>query len=311
MALNPGGSAVRPKDGHARQRRRKDEGRIFAPVVSDPPKPETGNNGPVISDSAPDGPIFGRVREIDDFARLLRDRAQSSITLLGGDAGIGKTRLVREVATSGRQAGGVALVGRCLDLGDSAAPYLPITDIVRALRELPTADGTESIDRLVPADSPRPIEFFEAIAAMLDELAGRAPALVVFEDVHWADRSTRELLTYLFTHGVPAGVHLIATYRTDDRTGGTRCGRRWPSGPASPRCGELYWNHWTLSPRETSYVTCSRSLLTKLPARSSAAPAETPSSPKNSWPPRSRAANPTNRSCPRTLPTCCWCGPTR
>ncbi|MFC6705298.1 helix-turn-helix transcriptional regulator [Flexivirga alba] len=180
----------------------------------------------MISDAAPDGPIFGRVAEIDDFARLLRDRAQSSITLLGGDAGIGKTRLVREIAASGRQAGGVALVGRCLDLGDSAAPYLPITDIVRSLRDLPTADGVESIERLVPTDSPRPIEFFEAIATMLDELAGRAPALVVFEDVHWADRSTRELLTYLFTHGVPAGVHLIATYRTDDLH------RRHPLRPA-------------------------------------------------------------------------------
>ncbi|HWC23669.1 MAG TPA: AAA family ATPase [Flexivirga sp.] len=170
----------------------------------------------MISDPAPDGPIFGRAQEIDDFARLLRDRTKSSITLLGGDAGMGKTRLVREVTAHCRRAGGVALVGRCLDLGDDAAPYLPITDIVRTLRDLPTIDGIVSIDRLAPAASPRPIEFFEAIATMLDELAGRAPALVVFEDVHWADRSTRELLTYLFTHGVPAGVHLVATYRTDD-----------------------------------------------------------------------------------------------
>lgn len=203
MALNPTGSAL-----------------------TDPRMTGTGNNGGVIFDSAPDGPIFGRAQEIDDFARLLRDPAKSSITLLGGDAGIGKTRLVQEIASACRQAGGIVLVGRCLDLGDSAAPYLPITDIARALRDLPAANGVVSTECLVAKDGVRPVEYFETVATMLDELAQLAPALVVLEDVHWADRATRELLTYQFTHDVRPGVHVIATYRTDDLH------RRHPLRPA-------------------------------------------------------------------------------
>lgn len=203
MALNPGGSAL-----------------------ADPLEPGTGNNGGVTFDSAPDGPIFGRAQEIDDFARLLRDPAKSSITLLGGDAGIGKTRLVAEFASACRQADGVVLIGRCLDLGDSAAPYLPITDIARSLREVPAADGVVSTECLVAKDGVRPVEYFETVATMLDELSGLAPALVVLEDVHWADRATRELLTYQFTRDVRPGVHVVATYRTDDLH------RRHPLRPA-------------------------------------------------------------------------------
>ncbi|MGN6412512.1 helix-turn-helix transcriptional regulator [Flexivirga sp.] len=180
----------------------------------------------MISDSAPDGPIFGRSAEIDDFARLLGDRARSSNTLLGGDAGIGKTRLVQEIAAICRQAGGVALVGRCLDLGDSAAPYLPITDIARSLRDLPAAAGVVAVNGLTPGDSARPVEFFEAVADLFDDIAELAPVLVVIEDVHWADRATRELLTYQFTRDVRPGVHVVATYRTDDLH------RRHPLRPA-------------------------------------------------------------------------------
>ncbi len=195
-------------------------------VLTGPPESPTRKNGVVITDTEPAGPIFGRTEQIDDFAELLSDSAKSSITLLGGDAGIGKTRLVQEVAGVCRAAGGIAVGGRCLDLGDSVAPYLPIGDIARSLRELPAADEVISADRLAPADGARPVEYFENVAGMLGELTQLAPALVAVEDVHWADRATRELLTYLFTRGVPAGVHVVATYRTDDLH------RRHPLRPA-------------------------------------------------------------------------------
>ena len=184
-------------------------------AVADPLTRATGDNDEMSSDPAPDGPIFGRSREIDDFAQLLGDTARSSISLVGGDAGIGKTRLVQELAARCRSAGGLVLVGHCLDLGDSAASYLPISDIARSLRELPIAADL-AVGSLQPADSVRPVEFFETVATMFDALAQFSPVLVVLEDVHWADRSTRELLTYLFTHEVRPGVHVIATYRTDD-----------------------------------------------------------------------------------------------
>ena len=182
-------------------------------TVAPLPTTRTGDNGAMISDSDPEGPIFGRDGEIGDFASLLHDTARSSITLLGGDAGIGKTRLVQEIAATCRAGAGIVLVGRCLDLGDSSAAYLPIIDIARTLQTLPATAGLQTI---MPAEGLRPLEFFDSVAAMLDQLATLAPALVVLEDVHWADRATRELLTYLFTRDVAPGVHLVATYRTDD-----------------------------------------------------------------------------------------------
>lgn len=185
-------------------------------VVTGPPTPFTRNNGGVITDSTPAGPIFGRTGQLDDFAGLLSEPARSSITLLGGDAGIGKTRLVQEVAAVCRAAGGVVVGGRCLDLGDSAAPYLPITDIARGLRDLPAATGVVPTDFPTSTAPVRPVEYFESVATMLDDLSQLAPALVVLEDVHWADRATRELLTYVFTRDVRPGVHVVATYRTDD-----------------------------------------------------------------------------------------------
>lgn len=180
--------------------------------------PVTGDNDDVTSESTPRGPIFGRDGELDDFTQLLTDSAESSITLLGGDAGIGKTRLLQEIGATCRAEGGLVLVGRCLDLGDSAAPYLPIMDIVRTAPDIDP--------KTVAPEGVRPIELFESVATMFDQLADRAPVLIVVEDVHWADRATRELLTYQFTHGMRPGVHLVATYRTDDLH------RRHPLRPA-------------------------------------------------------------------------------
>lgn len=174
------------------------------------------DNDGVISDLAPAGPIFGRDKEIDDFLQLISDPARSSITLVGGDAGIGKTRLLQAVGDGCRASGGVVLVGRCLDLGDSAAPYLAVTDIVRAARALPAASELTGLDGVTMSDGLRPLEFFEAVADLVEQLGNLAPALIVVEDVHWADRSMRDLLTYLLTRGVTPGVHLAMTYRTDD-----------------------------------------------------------------------------------------------
>ncbi|WP_341870597.1 helix-turn-helix transcriptional regulator [Flexivirga meconopsidis] len=168
---------------------------------------------------APTGPIFGRAFEVEDFASLLADRERSSVTLLGGDAGVGKTRLVAEVAQRCRDLGGRVLLGHCLDLGDSAGPYLPITEMLRQLRAAEPqryAEAAAGLAGLQPGGTTNPTEVFDAVATFLEQLAQDGPQLVVVEDVHWADRATRELLTYLFTRGLPDRVHLLATYRTDD-----------------------------------------------------------------------------------------------
>jgi len=146
--------------------------------------------------------------------------------LLGGDAGIGKTAVVSHVARLA--ADRRTLVGHCVGEGSTSLPYLPFVEMFAAL----DARERDLVDELV-ADHPGLVplvprvasgaredavraDLVEAVHGALADLGRRGPLLVVVEDVHWADESTRELLTLLFTRGLPDGVALLATYRSDD-----------------------------------------------------------------------------------------------
>ena len=184
-------------------------------------------------------PLIGRARELAALEQAvgLGPPPRSGLVLLSGDAGIGKSRLVtalgdRAVATGWRLA-----VGHCLDLGGSPLPYLPFTEVAARLagtrpelmREL--VRRWPAVRRLLPAqadpgalDEPRapegePVDrasFFASLHALLAELGRAAPLLLVVEDLHWADRSTYDLLSYLFTRGFAEPVSVVATYRSDD-----------------------------------------------------------------------------------------------
>ena len=155
------------------------------------------------------------------------------MALVSGDAGMGKTRLVAEVAAAAARQGFMVLSGRCAELGDSV-PYLPLADALRsaAFGQAPPA--------LVDAIAARPVlglllpdrntkemaggevpgmaqqQLFGAVLGMLAELAETAPVLLILEDMHWADRSTRDLLTFLSRVLHRERIAVIATYRTDD-----------------------------------------------------------------------------------------------
>ena len=146
--------------------------------------------------------------------------------LLGGDAGIGKTAVVGHVARLG--ADRRTLLGHCVGEGGTSLPYLPFVEMFAGLdaRERDLVDDlvadhpglTPLVPRVAGAargDAVR-ADLVEAVHGALAELGRRGPLLVVVEDVHWADESTRELLTLLFTRGLPDGVALLATYRSDD-----------------------------------------------------------------------------------------------
>ncbi len=150
--------------------------------------------------------------------------ATPAITLVGGDAGVGKTRLLREVA--GARPGRI-LLGQCLDLGDTSAPYLPITEMLARLSRDEPDLVTDLVRRrpeiaaLLPDQQVRstavsPTTLYEGIHATLESLADTAALTVLLEDLHWADRSTRELLTVLFTRQFRGQVTFVATYRADD-----------------------------------------------------------------------------------------------
>jgi predicted ATPase/DNA-binding CsgD family transcriptional regulator len=154
----------------------------------------------------------------------------SGLVLLAGDAGIGKTRLLADAASRARAAGWTVLVGHCLGEAGRALPYLPFTEMLGRLEAQDPA-AVERILTLHPhlaglfpsrrheLDTAGPIEradLVEASHAAFEDLARQGPLLLVVEDVHWADDSSRDLLTLLFTRGFAGRVSVVASYRSDD-----------------------------------------------------------------------------------------------
>lgn len=189
-------------------------------------------------EGAAGGVFVGRDDDVDRMVDLLRlDRESGSgLVLLSGDAGIGKTRLLAETSARARAAGWTVLVGHCLGEAGQALPYLPFSEMLARLevaepatveriitthphlaglfpsRRRRAADAAD--DRL--RDTVDRSDLVEDTHAALEDLAHEAPVLLVIEDVHWADQSSRDLLTLLFTRGFSGRVSIVASYRSDD-----------------------------------------------------------------------------------------------
>lgn len=152
---------------------------------------------------------------------------EPGLVLLGADAGVGKTRLLDHV---GHRVAGHATVitGQCVDLGEIGLPYLPFVEVLRRLTE----DGGPEIDAVVaerpalrrllpggsgPEEPAERLQLFDGVAALL-AAAGRpgAPLVVVLEDLHWADASSRDLLRFLVARLRTEPVLLIGSFRADD-----------------------------------------------------------------------------------------------
>jgi DNA-binding NarL/FixJ family response regulator len=185
---------------------------------------------------APRERLVGRDGELRRLLGLLDDAAagRPAHALVSGDAGVGKTRLVAELATRAADRGFMVLSGRCAELGDSV-PYLPLADALRDGTTGPAAAGPlldalasrPVLGRLLPDRGTSPgdggdlaglaqQQLFGAVLGMLAELAAARPVLLILEDLHWADRSTRDLVTFLSRVLHRERVAVVGTYRTDD-----------------------------------------------------------------------------------------------
>ncbi len=179
--------------------------------------------------------FIGRVEPLERLAAAVARAAtgESSAVIVGGEAGVGKTRLVREAAARAA-AGARVLTGACIDLGEGGPPFGPMVEVLRTLvRE----DGAGTIrsyagpaaaelgrlvselagpDQGVAVEAPGAPRLFEVVLGLLERLALDRPLLLVIEDLHWADGSTRDLLTYLIYQLGPAPVAIVMTFRTDE-----------------------------------------------------------------------------------------------
>jgi DNA-binding CsgD family transcriptional regulator/tetratricopeptide (TPR) repeat protein len=161
--------------------------------------------------------------------------ASPSTVLVAGDAGVGKSRLVAEVAAQARAEGATVLVGHCVDLGEGELPFAPIAGALRSLFAQLDADELDSVlggargevAQLVPdlgwageppghAGAFATARLFELVLGVLGRAAARAPVLLVVEDLHWADSSTRDLLRFLVRSAGGERIALIVTYRSDE-----------------------------------------------------------------------------------------------
>ncbi|WP_398979568.1 AAA family ATPase [Streptomyces sp. I05A-00742] len=178
-------------------------------------------------------PVFvGRTDELgvltDALARAAAGEPQC--LLVGGEAGVGKSRLIDEFLTAAAAAGAVTAVGGCVEIGSDGLPFAPVSTALRGLhRQLGdelarAAAGQEGeLARLLPelGETARESEdgrarLFELTARLLERLTADRTIVLAIEDLHWADRSTRELLSYLFRSLHTARLVIVATYRSDD-----------------------------------------------------------------------------------------------
>jgi len=170
-----------------------------------------------------------------DAALLSVRQGVPSAVLLGGEAGVGKSRLIAEFGAAAGAAGARVLIGGCLELGTDGLPYAPFTAV---LRDLVHELGGDAVAAMLPGRTTRGLarllpelgdpdeggdpgaaraRLFEEVLSVLEHLSTGTPVVLVIEDAHWADRSSRDLLTFLIGNQRAINrLAIIVTFRSDE-----------------------------------------------------------------------------------------------
>jgi DNA-binding CsgD family transcriptional regulator/tetratricopeptide (TPR) repeat protein len=185
--------------------------------------------------------LVGRRSELAVLRGVLQ--GGSGVVLVTGEAGIGKTRLMTAALGQARSGGVVTMAAGCLPLSEKL-PLLPLVDVLRDLHRLgggqvlgtvlaglPAYVRTElarllpSVADCVPAgDQGARERLFTAVGELFLAVARRGPVVLLFEDVHWADAATLDLLTYLSAAARESAPTLAVTCRTDEAPLAARAG---------------------------------------------------------------------------------------
>jgi DNA-binding SARP family transcriptional activator/tetratricopeptide (TPR) repeat protein/ABC-type cobalamin/Fe3+-siderophores transport system ATPase subunit len=187
------------------------------------------------------GPLIGRAAELamleEEWELACREARSGRLVLLAGDAGIGKTTLIADVARRVHEEGAIVLAGR--SPRETVVAYQPILEALRHwalntsvsdLRAAAREYGAE-LARLIPElrrrapDLPPPADepdteryrLFEAVVGLMTELSRSTPVLLVLDDLQWADRPTLLLLRHLARATSPARVLILGAYRSTER----------------------------------------------------------------------------------------------
>ncbi|HKP99797.1 MAG TPA: AAA family ATPase, partial [Actinomycetes bacterium] len=186
----------------------------------------------------PSSAFVGRAVELGQLDAVLDrvERGQPQVVLVAGDAGVGKTRLLLMLADRARRRGMRVLAGACVELGDIGLAYLPVVDALRQLADDPeeaellagTAATAPGLGRLLPrtnlaepvdgltGDGHDQLQVLDAVRAVLVGRSERSPVVLVLEDLHWADRATRDVVAFLARTLRSGRVALAVSYRSDE-----------------------------------------------------------------------------------------------
>jgi ATP/maltotriose-dependent transcriptional regulator MalT len=158
----------------------------------------------------------------------------SGLVFVAGESGVGKSRLTDHFAERAKAAGVRVLWGDCIDLGDSELPYAPIVSALRSLvrQGHPVFDALgparAELARLLPElGTPGDLlvepyagsaqgRLFELLLVLFERLAEESPVLLVIDDLHWADRSTRDFLAFLARNVCRQRLLVVSTFRIDE-----------------------------------------------------------------------------------------------
>jgi eukaryotic-like serine/threonine-protein kinase len=212
-------------------------GQRDSPPPSAPRPPERSDDRKSVTlsvrASATQEPFVGRGDAMGRLARALHEAraARGRLMLLTGEAGIGKTRCLSELALVARQLEIGVWAGRCLE-GGRGAPFWPWRQVLgdalaeEALDPALAAEGRALLEELIPhanADRLKAMAASSAVAARfwvleklsrwLVESAEATPRVVFLDDVHWADEASLDLLTFLAAEPSPGGLLLVASAR--------------------------------------------------------------------------------------------------
>lgn len=165
--------------------------------------------------------IIGRTAELGTVSRLV-DELGSSVDLplliIGGEAGVGKSRLVSHLVELAASRDCVVLTGACIEHGAQVSPLNAVRQLLEVAKSRGLA-GAVDVDALLAAsaDAIEPARLFQLMKRIVTEAARRQGVVVVVEDLHWADESTagflQALLSGLYPH---SSILVVATLRTDE-----------------------------------------------------------------------------------------------
>ena len=177
--------------------------------------------------------LIGREGELAALTAAYEQAASGAlrIVLIGADAGAGKTTLVERFVAdlADRAPAPTVVVGQCVPMGGEGLPYAPVVGVLRALQSEFGDDsvrewaGSRAIGILLPdliepepPSESRQLQLFEAVTRLWQRAAAATPLVVVLEDLHWTDESSRTLLRFLARSLARDPVLVIGTFRTDE-----------------------------------------------------------------------------------------------